>query len=136
MKKAQSIITKMLKESYDKQFDEWYAEMIDPEWATSMGNGDPAIGQSVFFELWELNLISGEESREELERNLRSVDFYTMEEADKHWGLSEEGFDVDSDADMEGIENFFYEKGMMAREVQYTDSNGNFGYGLIVSGGY
>lgn len=123
----------MLKESYDKQFDEWYTEMIDPAWATSMGNGDPAIGRDVFFELWELNLISGDETREELEKKLSSVDFYTTEEADERWGLRETGFNVDDAADTEGIENFFYEMGMMAREVQYTDSKGNIGYGFVVS---
>lgn len=123
----------MLGESYDKQFDEWYAEMIDQEWATSMGKGDPSIGHSVFFELWELNLITGNETREELERNLRSVDFYTNEEVEKRWGLKEAGLDVDDSDDRESIENFFYEMGMMAREVQYTDSNGNIGYGFVVS---
>ena len=129
LKKAQQIINKMILESYDKEFDAWYDENVDINLAKTVGNGDPEIGRCVIQELWEMGLISGHEDNIDW---VRYIDFKTNEELAEEWDLSSAGIDMNLAADNERIEEFFEDMGIKACEVQYTDSNGNFGYGWIL----
>lgn len=129
LKKAQQIINKMILESYDKEFDAWYDENVDINLAQTVGNGDPEIGRCVIQELWEMGLISGHEDNIDW---VRYIDFKTNEELAKEWDLSGAGIDMNLAAHNEKIEEFFEDMGINACEVQYTDSNGNFGYGWIL----
>lgn len=52
LRKAQGVISRMLRENAGVTFDEWFNEWVSEESAALVGDGDPKVGKCVYSELW------------------------------------------------------------------------------------